>query len=91
MPGGILQSLATHSAQLMARATPVCDSQVCQTTAASILNDMDLNVDPCSDFYQYTCKAILNIIFWDGIIIAFVRWWMGQEPYYSSFSSRLVL
>ncbi|KAG0749219.1 hypothetical protein G6F62_000566 [Rhizopus arrhizus] len=55
MPGGILQSLATHSAQLMARATPVCDSQVCQTAAASILNDLDLNVDPCSDFYQYTC------------------------------------
>lgn len=52
MPGG----LSTNSAQLMARATSVCTSHACQTAATSILNDLNVNIDPCSDFYQYTCK-----------------------------------
>jgi hypothetical protein len=56
MPGGLLQSLSTNSAQLMARATSVCTSHACQTAATSILNDLNVNIDPCSDFYQYTCK-----------------------------------
>ncbi|KAG1151811.1 hypothetical protein G6F37_004436 [Rhizopus arrhizus] len=55
MPGGLLQSLSTNSAQLMARATSVCTSHACQTAATSILNDLNVNIDPCSDFYQYTC------------------------------------
>ncbi|KAI9277396.1 hypothetical protein BY458DRAFT_567613 [Sporodiniella umbellata] len=47
-------SLSSHSAHLMARAN-VCTSQACQTAAKMIMNDMDLNVNPCDDFYQYSC------------------------------------
>ncbi|CAO3646514.1 unnamed protein product [Mucor hiemalis] len=32
-----------------------CFSKSCIETASSILNSIDMNVDPCSDFYQYTC------------------------------------
>ncbi|KAL7311909.1 hypothetical protein PS15m_009619 [Mucor circinelloides] len=61
MAGGILpNTLSGHSAQLLAaRSYPAgaatCETQVCKDTAYSILHDLDLNVDPCSDFYQYTC------------------------------------
>jgi hypothetical protein len=33
-----------------------CSTPECLNAAKSIIEDMDLNVDPCSDFYQYTCK-----------------------------------
>ncbi|KAI7901157.1 uncharacterized protein BX663DRAFT_515138 [Cokeromyces recurvatus] len=32
-----------------------CSSQACIEIAKSILDDIDFNIDPCSDFYQYTC------------------------------------
>lgn len=51
-------SLTGHSAHLLARATETCTTQVCQDAAAAILHDLDLNADPCSDFYQYTCKFL---------------------------------
>lgn len=34
----------------------VCSTPECTTLANAILADLDFNVDPCSDFYQYTCK-----------------------------------
>lgn len=34
----------------------ICFSSACVQTAASLLQSMDMNIDPCSDFYQYTCK-----------------------------------
>lgn len=33
-----------------------CSTPECAKTAQSILDDIDLNIDPCSDFYQYTCN-----------------------------------
>lgn len=57
MPGGV--SLSSASSHLLARSV-TCETQVCKDTASAILHDLDLNVDPCSDFYQYTCKHILS-------------------------------
>ncbi|KAL9545203.1 hypothetical protein MBANPS3_007261 [Mucor bainieri] len=37
----------------------VCSTPECTTLANSILAFLDLNVDPCSDFYQYTCGGWL--------------------------------
>lgn len=57
MPG-IPNSLSAHSANLMARAGGTCTTKICKDAASSILHDLDLNVDPCDDFYQYTCKLL---------------------------------
>lgn len=38
----------------------VCSTPGCIQSALNVLADVDLNVDPCSDFYQYTCKADLK-------------------------------
>ncbi|KAG1119110.1 hypothetical protein G6F42_013045 [Rhizopus arrhizus] len=37
----------------------VCSTPECTILANAILADLDLNVDPCSDFYQYTCGGWL--------------------------------
>lgn len=34
----------------------VCFSNDCIKTASSILQSIDMNINPCSDFYQYTCN-----------------------------------
>lgn len=39
----------------------ICFSSTCIETAANLLKSMDMNIDPCSDFYQYTCKIIIAI------------------------------
>lgn len=33
-----------------------CTTQACQEAAKSIREYVDFNADPCTDFYQYTCK-----------------------------------
>ncbi|CAO3595603.1 unnamed protein product [Absidia cylindrospora] len=33
----------------------ICTSVACREAAKNIINDMDLNIDPCTDFYQYAC------------------------------------
>ncbi|CAO3616013.1 unnamed protein product [Cunninghamella blakesleeana] len=38
----------------------VCSTQGCQTLASQVLNDINLQADPCSDFYQYTCGGWLK-------------------------------
>ncbi|KAI8087607.1 uncharacterized protein B0P05DRAFT_577930 [Gilbertella persicaria] len=62
MIGAILpNSLSTHSTQLLAR-SETCTTQVCRDTASSILHDLDLNADPCSDFYQYTSIGTFAVL-----------------------------
>lgn len=34
----------------------VCTTPNCAQIAESIMSYVNLNVDPCSDFFQYTCK-----------------------------------
>ncbi|GIY92266.1 endothelin-converting enzyme homolog [Caerostris extrusa] len=36
-------------------ATGYCVTPACVTVAAAILNAMDQTMDPCKDFYQYSC------------------------------------
>ncbi|KAI9301252.1 hypothetical protein BJ944DRAFT_252466, partial [Cunninghamella echinulata] len=36
--------------------TPLCLTPECVLTAAQVLQDIDLTVDPCEDFYAYTCN-----------------------------------
>ncbi|CAB3381762.1 Hypothetical predicted protein [Cloeon dipterum] len=33
----------------------VCRSEECMASAALVMQNMDLNADPCEDFYQYAC------------------------------------
>ncbi|RUS22887.1 hypothetical protein BC937DRAFT_95451 [Endogone sp. FLAS-F59071] len=37
-----------------------CVAPECIITAANILRDMDLNADPCEDFYGYTCGGWID-------------------------------
>lgn len=34
----------------------VCNTELCLKFAQDIKHDMNLNIDPCTDFYQYSCK-----------------------------------
>ncbi|KAI8645200.1 hypothetical protein BD408DRAFT_382441 [Parasitella parasitica] len=51
--------MATNSLSSSINSTAVCSTPECAVFAKSILDDMDFNVDPCSDFYQYTCGGWL--------------------------------
>lgn len=33
----------------------ICFTSACIETASSILQSIDMNIDPCSDFYKYAC------------------------------------
>lgn len=65
--------------------TNVCSTSECIKTANSISADIDLNVDPCSDFYQYTCK--LSTFFHyslppNFLTIRCYRWKLVEKSYY---------
>lgn len=49
------------SALLIPRApnASICSTPECLKAAQDILADIDLNADPCSDFYQYTCNELI--------------------------------
>lgn len=32
-----------------------CDSKDCLRAAANLFQSMDLTIDPCEDFYMYSC------------------------------------
>ncbi|KAI8645201.1 hypothetical protein BD408DRAFT_459995 [Parasitella parasitica] len=51
--------MATNSLSNNTSNSTACSTPECAAIAKSILNDVDLNVDPCSDFYQYTCGSWL--------------------------------
>ncbi|KAI8369908.1 hypothetical protein EDC96DRAFT_588764 [Choanephora cucurbitarum] len=38
-------------------ADEICITKSCIEIAASLLQSIDMNVDPCSDFYKYTCGS----------------------------------
>ncbi|KAF7989467.1 hypothetical protein HCN44_008141 [Aphidius gifuensis] len=37
-----------------------CQTPVCHNVASRLLHDMDPNVNPCDDFYKFTCGRYLN-------------------------------
>lgn len=38
----------------------VCSSELCFKYSQHILNNMDLNTDPCDDFYQFACGGFIK-------------------------------
>ncbi|KAG2234285.1 hypothetical protein INT48_002875 [Thamnidium elegans] len=41
-------------------APSICDTPACHALSKQLLETVNLNVDPCSDFFQYTCGSWLN-------------------------------
>lgn len=50
--GAIRRSL---SFSISSDKTPICESQECKDIANYVKRSMNTSVDPCSDFYQFTC------------------------------------
>ncbi|KAF9933261.1 hypothetical protein FBU30_006029 [Linnemannia zychae] len=54
----VIHAAPTQSPSINNQAT--CTTQQCVATAAGFINDMDPEVDPCSDFRQFTCGGFDN-------------------------------
>eukprot|EP00057_Strongylocentrotus_purpuratus_P024444 XP_011678918.1 PREDICTED: neprilysin [Strongylocentrotus purpuratus] len=60
--GGFLDSLnmtglnqRNNQAQSAGECSEICTSPNCVASAARLITNMDLDVDPCEDFYEYSC------------------------------------
>uniref|UniRef100_A0A1W7RA43 Neprilysin n=1 Tax=Hadrurus spadix TaxID=141984 RepID=A0A1W7RA43_9SCOR len=40
---------------------PICTSAVCRAQAAKVMSYMDFNVDPCEDFYNFSCGSFSKV------------------------------
>lgn len=41
----------------------LCFTETCIQAASSLLSSLNMNVDPCSDFYEYACKKYFLLNF----------------------------
>lgn len=48
--------MAPSLSSITQRAPKICDTPACHDLSERLLATVNLNVDPCSDFFQYTCK-----------------------------------
>lgn len=51
---------STPSISSSRRVIPICQTEVCKNEADRLKHDMDLSVDPCEDFYQYSCGGYIK-------------------------------
>ncbi|KAI8983425.1 hypothetical protein BDB01DRAFT_722562 [Pilobolus umbonatus] len=50
-----IQNVPTSFTAAEMNTTAICDTLVCINAATSIKHDLNMNIDPCEDFFQYTC------------------------------------
>ncbi|XP_015784813.1 neprilysin-4-like [Tetranychus urticae] len=62
---------ATNSQNTGSNGKRICSTKACQETANRIWNGMDVNVDPCDDFYQFACGNWLR----KAVIPKDRSWW----------------
>ena len=51
--------MAPTTVALLARHGGVCDTPACHSLSQTLLTNTNLNIDPCSDFFQFSCKFSL--------------------------------
>ena len=50
----------TRSSSSASSSTTVCNTTVCTALAQQVLNNINTNVDPCQDFYNFSCGGWIN-------------------------------
>lgn len=40
----------------------VCNTPTCLALSKTLLANVNLNIDPCSDFFQFTCKDTMRSV-----------------------------